>query len=285
MRFRLLNLLMVASLLMLGLKVADIVDRRQSLWEGLVSESAVARSAPKEEEKEKPSSDEHEKKEDDHDNKDSEGEATSEGEEAASEEDASEDAADTLHMDDENNFTQIELDILQRLGERRSKLEEWQKDLEVKENVLNITQTKIDQKIKELRELKTNVEAILQEYHKKEDEKTLTLVKIYENMKPKAAAKIFTELDIVTLLQVVEKMKEKTVAAILAEMDPKLAKDLTETFAAYGRLPDSGNEESGVKNTPPPPAAKQVAPVPAPTPAGTEATPKPELAENPPSEL
>lgn len=198
----------VASIILVGLKVGDVVARKQTLTEAFIVASVSAEEETPEEDNE------------DGDKADETGEET----------------AAQLKTAEENNFTQTELDILQRLSKRREKLEEWQKDLEVKENILNITQTKIDQKLDQLKTLKEQVEALLQEYNKKEDAKTMTLVKVYENMKPKAAAQIFAELDMETLLQVVDKMKEKKVADILAQMEPKLAKELTETFAARGKL-------------------------------------------------
>src|SRR3546814_17091245 len=51
-----------------------------------------------------------------------------------------------------------------------------------------------------------------------------SLVKIYESMKPKDAARIFEELDMEVLLEVVERMKERKTAPILAEMNPERAK-------------------------------------------------------------
>lgn len=137
---------------------------------------------------------------------------------------------------DDKQFSDNEIDILRRLAKRREELEKWARNLEIKENVLNITQTKIDQKIKELRELKEEVENSLANYNKKEDEKIGSLVRIYQNMKPKAAAKIFAEIDLETLLEIVDNMKEANVAVILAQMNPKLAKDLTEKFAERNKI-------------------------------------------------
>src|SRR3546814_4430099 len=54
-----------------------------------------------------------------------------------------------------------------------------------------------------------------------------SLVKIYESMKPKDAARIFEELDMEVLLEVVERMKERKTAPILAEMNPERAKTVT----------------------------------------------------------
>ena len=52
-------------------------------------------------------------------------------------------------------------------------------------------------------------------------------MKIYENMKPKDAARIFEELDMAVLLDVIERMKERKTAPILAQMNPKRAKAIT----------------------------------------------------------
>ena len=54
-----------------------------------------------------------------------------------------------------------------------------------------------------------------------------SLVKIYENMKPKDAARIFGELDMAILLPVTERMKERKLAAILAKMNTTNAMALT----------------------------------------------------------
>ncbi len=157
-----------------------------------------------------------------------------EGEESA---DAEEDpTAEDPTIENVPLFSETEVDILQRLSARRQKLEEWQHDLEMRENVLNITQTKIDQKLKELRFLKNDVEKILSLYNEKEDNKLRRLVKVYENMKPKNAAKIFSEMDSATLLKVASKMKEVKLAPILAQMDPELAKNLTTQYAVYRQL-------------------------------------------------
>lgn len=138
--------------------------------------------------------------------------------------------------DNSGNFSETELQILKRLAQRRKILEQWEDDLRVKENVLNITQTKIDKKIVELRTLKGDVERVLQQYEDKEEQNTQSLVRIYESMKPKDAAAIFTELDINTLLKIVNNMKEKKAALIIAKMNPVLAKELTIRIAQSGAI-------------------------------------------------
>ena len=56
-------------------------------------------------------------------------------------------------------------------------------------------------------------------------------MKIYENMKPKDAARIFEELDMAILLPVTERMKERKLAAVLAKMNTTKAMTLTTQLA------------------------------------------------------
>jgi len=63
-----------------------------------------------------------------------------------------------------------------------------------------------------------------------------SLVKIYENMKPKDAAPIFEQLDMDVLLDIVDRMKEAKVAPILAQMNPAKAKEVTDELAKRHEL-------------------------------------------------
>ncbi len=216
MRISLLSLTIIASLMLLSIKTMDALQRKQELPEAIIIGTVSAASEAAEDELE---------------GDDIEEEFAEEVSELTPEE-----VEAIRKREQAMSFTETELEILSNLAERRRQLEAWQEDLEVKQNILEISQTKIDEKLDELRTLKAEVETILAAYNQKEDEKTMTLVKIYQSMKPKAAARIFSELDLDTMLRVVAKMREKSVAAILAEMDPQLARDLTETFAERGTL-------------------------------------------------
>ena len=68
------------------------------------------------------------------------------------------------------------------------------------------------------------------------------LVKIYESMKPKEAARIFEQLDDAVLIEVAERMKEAKLAPVLASMEPKRAIIVTVELAKRresGRAPGS----------------------------------------------
>ena len=126
-----------------------------------------------------------------------------------------------------NNMTRSEMDLLKELAKRREKLEKDKKDLNVREQVLKATENKIDQKVLDLKSLQSQLEDLMKQYEQKENSKILSLVKIYETMKPKDAAKIFNELEMPVLLKVVSNMKEVRVAPVIASMDPVKARELS----------------------------------------------------------
>lgn len=128
-------------------------------------------------------------------------------------------------------FTQSEVDLLQKLAERRQDLEARSREMDMREGLLRAAETRIDKKIDELKTVQASIEGLLKKYDDQEDAKLKSLVKIYENMKPKDAARIFEKLEMPVLLDVLAGMKEQKVAAIMAEMDPGKAKAVTGELA------------------------------------------------------
>jgi flagellar motility protein MotE (MotC chaperone) len=142
--------------------------------------------------------------------------------------------------------SQVEKDLLQSLSKRRDELEEAEKSLALKESILKATEMRIEGKITELRDLKTQVEEKLGEYQKKDEQQILSLVKIYENMKPKDAARIFDEIDKTVLLQVISRMDDRKVAPVLANMSSARAQEITVEIAKQKKLPTpSETDENG----------------------------------------
>lgn len=129
--------------------------------------------------------------------------------------------------DAKQRFSQIELNILQSLAARREKLEKMEEEVHTKENLLDATEVRLNKRIEEIKTLEQNVRTLLAQYEKQEEANIRSLVKIYENMKPKDAARIFDELEMPVLLMVADSMSERKAAPILAKMDPMKAKELT----------------------------------------------------------
>lgn len=225
-----LRTLIVSAFLLLLVKTVDmIVVFSTNTPDGiLVAESQAKSEDSEENKKEEHGGDKKEEKSDGHD----EGGAENGSEDAAAEE-------KPVSVDEVKTYTDAELEVLQRLSERRERLLKWEKDLQVKENVLKITEEKIDTKMEDLRQLKKDVEASLKEYRTEEDAKTKSLVKIYEQMKPKNAADIFSNMKVDDIVPLVAKMKEKSAAEILAKMDPKIAKEVTTKLNNIGKIRNS----------------------------------------------
>ena len=133
--------------------------------------------------------------------------------------------------EDPTLFTQAEIDLLQRLADRRIELETWRKDIEMRERLLKATEKRLDKKVAELNVIQQTIKGLLKQYDKEQEAKLKSLVKIYESMKPKNAAVIFGELDMPILLDVVERMREARAAKILAKMSPKKVKRVTTELA------------------------------------------------------
>lgn len=163
-------------------------------------------------------------------------------------------------------FSPVELDILQNLDARRIQLETWQKDVEIKENLLTTVEKRIDEKISQIDTMKKELSDMITVYNNEQDSKIKSLVKIYENMKPRDAARIFDEVEMPVLLLVIDRMSEKKAAPILAAMDPKKAKQLTVELAEARRLQSLKLRDQSAAMppaTPPPVAAPPAAPAPA----------------------
>lgn len=134
------------------------------------------------------------------------------------------------------NFTDIELEMLKTLSLRREELDKREQNIINKQNLLKATEKIIDERFSELTNLKKEVISLLEAYDRKEDEKITSLVRIYENMKPRDAAIIFEELDMKVLLQVINKMKEAKSAPIIAQMSPEKARKITIEYAKQKKL-------------------------------------------------
>lgn len=135
------------------------------------------------------------------------------------------------------SLTDTEIELLQALAKRRETIDLREREVESREALLSAAETRIDEKIASLEELQTRIESLLVQYDEQEERQIESLVKIYEAMKPKDAARIFERLDMPVLLDVVERMKERKASAVLAKMDPAKAKSVTLELAQRRDLP------------------------------------------------
>lgn len=137
-------------------------------------------------------------------------------------------------------FSRAEVEMLQSLVERRETLELRGRELDIRENLLSAAEERIDDKIAQLKNIEATIEDLLKRHDDQEEQKLSSLVRIYENMKPKQAARIFEELDIDILIDVAERMNERKIAPILAQMTPETAMTLTVEIRTRKQLPETG---------------------------------------------
>ncbi len=140
--------------------------------------------------------------------------------------------------DDPTLLTQSEIDLLQQLAERRDRIEKREQELDVRNAVLKAAETRIDKKADEMKTLQTVIEGLLARYDEQQEKKVASLVKLYENMKPKDAAKIFEDLEMDVLLMVVERFNTRRLSPIMAAMNPQKAREVTVELSRRRQLPE-----------------------------------------------
>lgn len=128
-------------------------------------------------------------------------------------------------------FSQSEIEILQNLASRRKEIDLREEAVMKREVLFQAAEKRLEEKIGELSKIKGEIETLIKKYNDQEETELKSLVKIYETMKPKDAARIFDELDLKVLLQVFQRMKEAKTAPILASMSPARAKEVTTQLA------------------------------------------------------
>ncbi len=146
-------------------------------------------------------------------------------------------AVETPRFVDPDSYSQAEVNILKNLSTRRQELEKRGRELDQREALLKVTELRVDRKIGELKDMQNQVRQAIGAATAEQKARTDSMVKIYETMKAKDAARIFENLDLRVLLDVVGHMKEARSAPILAAMDPKKAKEVTTALMEKKPLP------------------------------------------------
>ena len=135
------------------------------------------------------------------------------------------------------DLTDEDIDLLQALSARREALDRREQAIDQRAALLKAAEARLERKITAFEALRREIEDLVERHSAESQERIAGLVKIYVTMKPKDAARIFSEMETPVLLQVVGAMPERSAAAILAEMDPQQAKSITVALAEIDALP------------------------------------------------
>ncbi len=135
------------------------------------------------------------------------------------------------------SLTDKEINLLQALAERRRELDLRARQMEQREALLKAAERRIEEKVDGLKALQKTIQDLLLQQEDQTEGQYKSLVKIYESMKPKDAARIFEQMDMSVLLPVIERMKERKTAPILAKMNPAKANAITTQLAQRRKSP------------------------------------------------
>lgn len=142
------------------------------------------------------------------------------------------------------DITPEDVELLETLAKRREQLDARGRELDMREKVLAATEVRVDGKVEELKKLQEIVEALIAKLDNDEETNIKSLVKIYEQMRAKDAARIFDQLDMAVLLGVVDRMREAKAAAIMGKMNSDKAKSLTTLLAQRRELSEAAKKSN-----------------------------------------
>ena len=134
--------------------------------------------------------------------------------------------------------------ILERLQERRQELDTRARELDIRESLIKAAEKRMEGQLAEMKATEARITVATQQKDDAQAARFKGLVTMYENMKPRDAAKIFDRLDTGVLLDVASKIEPRKMADILAQMSPDAAQHLTVELASQAQEVKPGNNAS-----------------------------------------
>jgi flagellar motility protein MotE (MotC chaperone) len=121
--------------------------------------------------------------------------------------------------------------VLESLNQRRQELEARARELDVRENLLAATEKRVEARLAEIKAAEERINASVHKKDEAEAARFKALVSMYENMKPKDAAKIFDRLDMRILIELAAQLNPRRMSDVLGQMSPEVAERLTSEIA------------------------------------------------------
>jgi flagellar motility protein MotE (MotC chaperone) len=121
--------------------------------------------------------------------------------------------------------------ILERLQQRREELDTRARELDIRESLIKAAEKRMEGQLAELKETEARIKVETQQQDDAQAGQFKSLVTMYENMKPRDAAKIFDRLELGVLIEVASKINPRNMSEILAQMSPATAEKLTVELA------------------------------------------------------
>jgi flagellar motility protein MotE (MotC chaperone) len=152
--------------------------------------------------------------------------------------DTDEDISRWTDADDTDlELPQLRVDMFKELITRRENLDKRQRILHQREALLRAAEQELERKYDELTQLRSEIGALLEQQSEEEQARIKSLVKTYEGMKAKDAARIFNTLSIDVLIEVMSAMSERKMAPVIAAMETERARQVTILLSEQKKLP------------------------------------------------
>jgi flagellar motility protein MotE (MotC chaperone) len=133
-----------------------------------------------------------------------------------------------------------ERELIERLGERREQIDARQRELDMREKLLETAERKLDGRVGELKAVEDKLEGKKDDKDSGEAQGLKKLVIMYENMKPKDAARVFDRLPSDVLVPMVLQMNPRKMSEVMASMSAEAAEKLTVALAVRARARSEG---------------------------------------------
>jgi flagellar motility protein MotE (MotC chaperone) len=156
----------------------------------------------------------------------------------------------SLDYASETGISEQEILVLRSLADRRRVLDEREAGIETREQTAAAAEARLQEQIAELKKVESSVQTLLAAMETKRDERIGGLVKTYEAMKPKDAARIFDGMDDKLLMDLAKTMKPANLAAIMSLMQPKRAEALTRMLSELAKPPTTLESLANLPQTP-----------------------------------
>lgn len=140
---------------------------------------------------------------------------------------------------EEMGLSATEISVLRSLQARREALDGRETGVETREQAAAAAEQRLQEQIAQLKAVEKEVQGLLASMDAKRDERMTNLVKSYEAMKPKDAAKIFDGMNDKLLIDIAKTMKPATLAAVMSVMQPKRAEAVTQMLADLAKPPEN----------------------------------------------
>jgi flagellar motility protein MotE (MotC chaperone) len=121
--------------------------------------------------------------------------------------------------------------ILERLQSRRQELDARAREIDIRESLLRAAEQRIQSKTEEMKAIESRISSAQNAKSEADNARFKSIVTMYENMKPKDAAKVFDRLDMSVLLEIASQIAPRKMSDILGLMTPEAAERLTVELA------------------------------------------------------